>query len=45
MLNRHGNWVWDTLRVIRQPENGEDLRLDLTREEIVEQQRGQEYGL
>lgn len=45
MLDRHGNWVRDTLRVIRQPRNGEDLRLDLTRAEILERQGGTDHGL
>ena len=45
MLDRHGNWVRDTLRVIRQPRNGEDLQLTATRAEIVERQGGTDHGL
>ena len=34
MLDRNGIWVRDTLRVARQPENGHDLKLDLTKAEL-----------
>ncbi|MBQ9338031.1 MAG: hypothetical protein IJS14_12125 [Lentisphaeria bacterium] len=45
MLDRHGNWVRDTLRVIRQPRNGEDLRLDVSRAEIIRQEEGTGHGI
>ena len=44
MLNRHGGWVWDTLRVIRQPKNGVDLQLTLTRAEILERAGETDHG-
>lgn len=34
MLDRNGIWVRDTLRVTRQPENGQDLKLNLTKAEL-----------
>lgn len=34
MLDRNGIWVRDTLRVTRQPENGHDLKLNLTKAEL-----------
>lgn len=35
MLDRNGNWIYETLRVTRQPENGRDLKLDQPASELI----------
>ena len=34
MLDRNGSWIYETLQVVRQPENGRDVRLSETIEEL-----------
>lgn len=34
MLDRHGNWMKDTLRILRQPSPGRDIRLEKTVKEL-----------
>lgn len=34
MLDRNGSWIYETLEVIRQPENGRDVRLSRTLAEL-----------
>lgn len=34
MLDRNGSWIYETLEVIRQPENGRDVRLSKTLAEL-----------
>ncbi|MBO4632972.1 MAG: hypothetical protein J5858_13705 [Lentisphaeria bacterium] len=45
MLDRNGNWIYDTLRIVKQPENGRDLRLDQTWEELQGNKAGESYEL
>ena len=45
MLDRNGNWIYDTLRIVKQPENGRDLRLDHTLEELRGNRTGENYEL
>lgn len=40
MLDRNGSWIYETLQVIRQPENGRDVRLNENLAELEE--KGQE---
>lgn len=40
MLDRNGSWIYETLQVIRPPENGRDVRLDETQAELEEQGQG-----
>ena len=35
MLDRYGSWIYETLRVVRQPENGRDLDLDRSLAELT----------
>ena len=34
ILDRNGSWIYETLQVVRQPENGRDVRLSETIEEL-----------
>ena len=43
MLDRNGNWIYETLRIIKQPENGRDLKLDQSAEEIQNSGTGETY--
>lgn len=43
MLDRNGGWVYDTLRVTRQPESGRDLKLDQSIAEIRKKRTRDEY--
>lgn len=44
MLDRNGSWIYETLQVIRQQENGRDVRLDENLTELEEQWKGR-YGI
>ena len=44
MLDRNGSWIYETLEVIRQPENGRDVKLAETLAELEEQGQGR-YGI
>ena len=44
MLDRNGGWVYDTLRVTRQPESGRDLRLDQSLAELRKKSAEGGYG-
>ncbi len=44
MLDRNGSWIYETLQVIRQPENGRDVRLDESLDELEEQGQAR-YGI
>ena len=35
MLDRNGSWIYETLRITRQPENGRDLKLEQSLQELV----------
>jgi len=43
MLDRNGRWVYETLRVTRQPEGGQDLKLEQSRNELIRIPAGGEY--
>ena len=43
MLDRNGSWIYETLQVIRQPENGRDVRLSENLAELEEKGQGM-YG-
>ncbi len=43
MLDRNGRWVYETLRVTRQPEGGRDLKLEQSRNELMRIPAGGEY--
>lgn len=36
MLDRNGAWLYNTLRITKQPENGRDVRTDISRKELEE---------
>ena len=44
MLDRNGSWVYETLRITRQPESGRDLKLDLSLAELRQKHAETEYG-
>ena len=35
MVDRNGSWIYETLRITRQPENGRDLKLDQSLAELL----------
>ena len=35
MLDRNGSWIYETLRITRQPENGHDLKLEQSLQELL----------
>ena len=41
MLDRNGNWIYETLRIVKQPENGQDLKLDQSLEELLAGKTGE----
>jgi len=44
MLDRNGSWIYETLQVIRQPENGRDVRLGKTLAELKNNGEGPRNG-
>ena len=35
MVDRNGSWIYETLRITRQPENGRDLKLEQSLAELL----------